>query len=98
MVAEVAHVEYLKKVPIFKSLPARDLEAVARSLKERVYEPAAVIVKQGDPGVGFFLIVEGRGEGSHDGHHIPDMGPGGFFGGLGRVAAAVRAPPGTGTG
>jgi len=90
MVAEAAYVEYLKKVPMFKSLPARDLEAVARSLKERVYEPGAVIVKQGDPGVGFFLIVDGRVEVSQDGHHTRDMGPGEFFGELALLEERVR--------
>ncbi len=90
MVAEAAYIEYLQKVPIFKSLPARELEAVGRSLKERVYEPGAVIVKQGDPGIGFFLIADGRVEVSHDGHHIRDMGPGEFFGELALLEERAR--------
>ena len=71
---------HLTKVPIFKDIPARALESVARSMRERVYEPGQVIVKQGDPGVGFFLITEGRVEVSHDDHHIRFLGPGEFFG------------------
>lgn len=55
-----SYVEYLKKVPIFDKLPAKELESIARSLKERVYEPGTAIVKEGDPGVGFFLIKIGR--------------------------------------
>lgn len=88
--AEAAYVEYLSHVPIFKGLPAREREAVARSLKERVYEPGAVIVKQGDPGIGFFLIVDGQVEVSHDGHHIRDMGPGEFFGELALLEERAR--------
>ena len=73
-------VNHLMNVPIFKDLPARSLESIGRSMHERVYEPGAVIVRQGDPGVGFFLITEGRVDVSHDGHHIRDLGPGEFFG------------------
>jgi CRP/FNR family transcriptional regulator len=76
----VPHIEHLRNVPIFSKLPARELEYVARSVKERVYEPGAVIVKEGDPGLGFFLITEGRVDVSHRDHRIRDMGPGEFFG------------------
>lgn len=85
-----AHVKYLQRVPIFQPLPADELEAVARSLKERVYEPGAVIVKQGDPGVGFFLIAEGAVEVSHDGHRIRELGPGEFFGELALMEERAR--------
>ncbi len=88
--AEAAYTQYLQNVPIFSSLAAGELEAVARSLKERTYEPGAVIVKQGDPGIGFFLIVEGRVEVSHDGHHIRDMGPGEFFGEMALLEERAR--------
>ncbi len=75
-----SYVSHLKNVPIFRDLPAASLESIARSMRERTYEPGAVIVKQGDPGVGFFLITEGRVEVSHGDHTIRDLGPGEFFG------------------
>ena len=85
-----AYLEYLRKVPIFKGLPARELEFISRSVKERVYEPAAVIVKQGDPGVGFFMIMEGRVDVGHDGHKIREMGPGEFFGEMALMEERIR--------
>lgn len=75
-----AHVAGLKKVPIFSKLPAKELEHIARSLKERAYEPGAIIVKEGDPGLGFFLITQGRVVVSHSNHAIRELGPGEFFG------------------
>jgi CRP-like cAMP-binding protein len=75
-----AAVKYLMNVPIFKDLPASSLESIARSMRERVYEPGAVIVRQGDPGLGFFLITDGRVEVSHEDHTIRNLGPGEFFG------------------
>jgi len=75
-----SYVEHLKKVPIFSRLPAKELEHIARSLKERSYEPGNVIVKEGDPGLGFFLITQGRVVVSHSDHTIRELGPGEFFG------------------
>lgn len=85
-----AYLEYLRKVPIFKGLPSKELEFIARSVKERVYEPAAVIVKQGDPGIGFFMIMEGRVDVGHDGHKIREMGPGEFFGEMALMEERIR--------
>jgi len=75
-----SHLDHLKKVPIFSDLPRKELEWISRSLKERVYEPGAVIVKQGDPGVGFFLSAEGNVEVTHNSDKLREMGPGEFFG------------------
>ena len=82
--------QYLKKVPIFSTLPRKELEWIARAVKERTYEPGAVIVKQGDPGVGFFLIAEGRVEVTHDGHKLREMGPGEFFGEMALMEERIR--------
>ena len=71
---------YLVNVPIFRELPAREIESLGRSMQERTYEAGAVIVRQGDPGLGFFLITEGKVEVTHDGHRVREMGAGEFFG------------------
>ncbi len=90
MADTAAYLEYLRKVPIFKPLPPRELEFVARSVKERVYEPGAVIVKQGDPGVGFFMIVDGTVEVTHDAHKVRDLHPGDFFGEMALMEERIR--------
>jgi len=87
----VPYVEHLKKVPIFSKLPAKELEYIARSVKERVYESGTVIVKEGDPGLGFFLITEGRVDVSHKDHRIRGMGPGEFFGEMALMEEAPRS-------
>lgn len=90
MADPAAMLAYLKKVPIFGTLPARELELIARSVKERVYEPGTVIVKQGEEGVGFFLIADGRVEVTHDGRRLRDMGPGEFFGEMALMEERIR--------
>jgi len=81
---------YLKQVPIFRTLPAGQLEFIARSIKERVYEPGAVIVKQGEPGVGFFLIADGRVDVTREGQRLRSMGPGEFFGEMALMEERIR--------
>lgn len=94
---DTSALDYLRKAPIFKGLPARELEFIARSVKERIFEPGTVIVKQGDPGVGFFMIVDGRVEVIHDNHKIRDMGPGEFFGEMALLEERIRTATVTAT-
>jgi len=85
-----AYVASLRKVPLFAGLTAEELGLIARSVKERVYEPGTVIVRQGDPGMGFYLIADGRVEVTHDGHRIRELGPGEFFGEMALMEERAR--------
>jgi CRP/FNR family transcriptional regulator len=80
----------LQKVPLFAGLSLEELTLIARSVKDRVYEPGSVIVRQGDPGMGFYLIAEGRVEVTHDGHRIRELGPGEFFGEMALMEERAR--------
>lgn len=53
-------VDALKAVSLFASLSQRFLNGIAKACIERSFEPDSVIVKQGNPGVGLFVIVEGK--------------------------------------
>lgn len=85
-----AYAASLRTVPLFAGLTAEELGLIARSVKERVYEPGTVIVRQGDPGMGFYLIADGRVEVTHDGHRIRELGPGEFFGEMALMEERAR--------
>ncbi len=70
----------LEKVPIFSSLTDRQLRLLARDAMERTYAAEANVVKQGDKGVGFYLMLEGRCEVRRKGRRLATLGPGQFFG------------------
>ena len=53
-------VDALKAVTLFASLSQRFLTGIAKACVERTFEPDDVIVKQGNPGIGLFIIVEGK--------------------------------------
>ena len=52
--------DVLAKVPLFSALERRDLMTLAASARERQYQPGEEIIRQGDTGVGLFILTSGR--------------------------------------
>lgn len=50
----------LSKIPIFKDLTKKELRAIERILHKRNYKEKEVLFKEGDPGVGMYIIEKGR--------------------------------------
>jgi CRP-like cAMP-binding protein len=50
----------LAKIPIFSDLTKRELKAIERILHHRTYQAEEVIFKEGDPGVGMYIIESGH--------------------------------------
>jgi CRP-like cAMP-binding protein len=53
-------VDALKAVSLFASLSPRFLNGIAKSCVEREFAADETIVRQGNPGVGLFVIVSGK--------------------------------------
>ena len=70
----------LKKVPLFSGCTKRELDAIAKAVKEVQHRPGHVIAREGDTGLGFFLITEGTASVSVGGKARAKLGPGDFFG------------------
>lgn len=78
---------FLSKVPLFSSLKDRQLHRLADRMIERTYAPGDLIVRQGQGGEGFFVVVSGKAEAvreRQDGEKIVVnlFGPTDFFGEL----------------
>ncbi len=58
--AMAASTEFLKKVSWFEDLDDRSLQAIANAAVEQTYQPGQDILRQGDVGVGAFIIRSGR--------------------------------------
>ena len=52
--------EFLKKVSWFEDLDQRSLDAIANAAVEQTYQPGQEIIRQGDTGVGAFIIRSGK--------------------------------------
>jgi CRP/FNR family cyclic AMP-dependent transcriptional regulator len=73
-------VKWLSEVPLFSELSRKDLATLARNAKEVHHREGAVIAREGDSGLGFFLIVDGTASVTVSGKPRRKMGPGDFFG------------------
>ncbi|HEX9268733.1 MAG TPA: cyclic nucleotide-binding domain-containing protein [Candidatus Limnocylindria bacterium] len=94
------NIEFLKHVPLFADLDRRDLEAIANAAVEQSYTAGQDIVRQGDTGVGAFIIRSGRAETlqewSGEQRRIGELRSGDFFGEMALLdefprSATVRA-------
>ncbi|QXD14240.1 cyclic nucleotide-binding domain-containing protein [Rhodocaloribacter litoris] len=74
--------DLLRGIPLFADLNRKELDAVERILYRREYAPGEVVFRQGEPGVGMYIIEQGRvciiREPS--GHVLATLGAGDFFG------------------
>jgi CRP-like cAMP-binding protein len=70
----------LAKVPLFSDCSKRELQLISRAAKEVHRKAGTVLAKEGDAGVGLFLILEGTAEVTIGGRRRTTLGPGDFFG------------------
>jgi CRP/FNR family cyclic AMP-dependent transcriptional regulator len=94
------NVEFLKHVPLFQDLDRKSLEAIANAAVEQSYTVGQDIVRQGDTGVGAFILKTGRVEaiqdrGGHQ-HRLAELKTGDVFGEMALLdefprSATVRA-------
>ena len=77
---ETQELRLLTGVPIFAPLPGTAIEHIAGRLVPLRIEPGTVIVREGDAGDRFYVIVEGEVEVTAEGKPISTLAPGGYFG------------------
>jgi len=70
----------LAKVPIFSGCSKRELQLIARAAKEVNHKQDTVIAREGERGIGLFLILEGECNVTIGGRTKAKLGPGDFFG------------------
>lgn len=91
--------QMLGAVPIFSELSKKELTAILRSAKEVQHGDGAVLAREGEPGLGFFLILEGTAKVTVGDRTRTRLGPGDFFGEISlldqgpRTASVVAESP-----
>ncbi len=70
----------LKRMPLFSHCSRPLLEFVASRTDEVDVEEGRTLIKQGEPGDTFYVILEGEAEVVIDGKPRRALGPGAFFG------------------
>lgn len=54
------HHEILHSVPLFANISTQNIKGIAKSCGERSFKKGEFLVKQGNPGIGLFIIVSGK--------------------------------------
>jgi CRP/FNR family cyclic AMP-dependent transcriptional regulator len=72
--------QLLASVSLFHKLDKRHIRALARLVKTQSYPENHYIVRQGQPGLGLYIIAEGRAEVSQGTRILRELGVGDFFG------------------
>lgn len=77
---EAKLVRMLGKVPLFSGLKENDLKVIAGEGREVNFQPGQTILRQGEPGLSFLLVLEGKVEVRKKGKVVATTEAGGFFG------------------
>jgi CRP-like cAMP-binding protein len=85
-----APVELLRSVPLFAGLEKKDLELLANTFKQRTFSPGEQIAREGDRGIGFFVIESGTAKVSQGGAERGSLGPGDYFGEIALIDEGAR--------
>lgn len=73
-------VQMLAGVPIFEGLSKKDLSQIAGAAKQVTHRPGSVLAREGQSGVGFFMILEGTAGVQVGERQRRKLGSGDFFG------------------
>jgi CRP-like cAMP-binding protein len=82
--------DLLRLVPLFRGLTDRSFDAIAALASATSYGAGDVLVRQGEPGHEFIIIVSGRARVERDGKQIRELGPGDFLGEISLVDGSPR--------
>jgi CRP/FNR family transcriptional regulator, cyclic AMP receptor protein len=72
----------LERIPVFKDLSKRELSAIERILHRREYLAGEIVIRQGEPGMGMYIIQSGKVDVLSEpaGVQLSQLGDGDFFG------------------
>jgi CRP/FNR family cyclic AMP-dependent transcriptional regulator len=98
-VADNPKIEMLRRVPLFTRCAGGSLDLISRLADEVDVKDGYTLMRQGELGHEFFLIVEGRVRIERDGATVSVLGPGDYLGEIAlldegrRTATAVTEGP-----
>ena len=82
--------ELIRQVPLFSTLDKKEVQGLASSMKERTFNEGDTIAKEGQSGIGFFIIDEGEAAVSVGGEERATLGHGDYFGEIALIDDGAR--------
>jgi CRP/FNR family cyclic AMP-dependent transcriptional regulator len=90
-------IDQIAKVPLFADCSKRDLQTIARVVRRIDHPSGTVVAREGDPGVGLFVILAGTADVTIGGKKKATLGPGDFFGEIALLDGGPRTATVTAT-
>ncbi|MGH8983150.1 MAG: Crp/Fnr family transcriptional regulator [Acidimicrobiia bacterium] len=81
---------YLAEVPMFQACSQEEIGAVAFLASPRSLDPGTALVREGETGDEFFVLMMGTATVSRQGHEVTTLEPGAYFGELALFDPAPR--------
>lgn len=82
--------DLLRLVPLFAGMTDRSFEAIAALASETSFATGEEVVRQGEAGTAFYIIVSGRARVTRDATVLRELGPGEFLGEIALVDGSPR--------
>ena len=82
-------VDLIRDLPLFELCSKRDLRRIAALGEERTVDEGTELIREGEPGAEFFVVVEGEVEVRRKGRRIRQLGAGSF---VGEIALLSQSP------
>jgi CRP-like cAMP-binding protein len=81
----------LAQVPLFSGVKPKELKKLGRRMSERTFNEGDQITREGESGIGFFVIEDGNATVSIGGKIIRTLGPGEHFGEVALIDSGPRS-------
>jgi CRP-like cAMP-binding protein len=82
-------VELIRGLPLFELCSKRDLRRIASLAEERRLDAGVELIREGEPGTEFYVVVDGEIEVRRGTRRVARLGPGSF---VGEIALLSRSP------
>jgi CRP-like cAMP-binding protein len=82
-------VELIRGLPLFELCSKRDLRRIAALADERTLDTGTELIREGEPGREFYVVVDGEIEVRRGRRRVARLGPGSF---VGEIALLSRSP------
>lgn len=84
-----AKVDLLRDLPLFELCSKRDLRRIAALAEERLVDEDTELIREGEPGREFFVVVDGEVDVRRRGRRVARLGAGSY---VGEIALLSRSP------